>query len=230
MVEKDIEIKLLQALYQIITPEKVEKFERIAAERTRYITIAVENIFQEHNASAVIRSCDCFGIQDVHIIEKNNRFTLNRDIALGAGQWINHYHYTDPLFPTAKCIQELKNQGYKIAATTPHTDAFTINDVPIDRPLAILFGTEQTGLSEKALEMADYYVKIPMVGFTESFNISVSAALTMNTIRTRLESQTEFDWKLTEEQQTQLKIEWCKNVIRNPDAVINGLIKRIKEV
>src|SRR5690606_15998404 len=124
----------------------------------------------------------------------------------------------------------LKNQGYKIAATTPHTDAFTINDVPIDRPLAILFGTEQTGLSEKALEMADYYVKIPMVGFTESFNISVSAALTMNTIRTRLESQTEFDWKLTEEQQTQLKIEWCKNVIRNPDAVINGLIKRIKEV
>src|SRR5690554_6917931 len=224
-----MEEKLLQALYQIITPEKVEKFERIAAERTRYITIAVENIFQEHNASAVIRSCDCFGIQDVHIIEKNNRFTLNRDIALGAGQWINHYHYTDPLFPTSKCIQELKNQGYKIAATTPHTDAFTINDVPIDRPLAILFGTEQTGLSEKALEMADYYVKIPMVGFTESFNISVSAALTINAIRTRLEQQNDFEWKLNKEEQTTLKIEWCKRIIKNPDLVIKDMIRRIRE-
>lgn len=224
-----MEEKLLQALYQIITPEKVEKFERIAADRTRHVTVAVENLFQEHNASAVMRSCDCFGIQDLHIIEQNNKFSVNRDIAMGAGQWVNHTHYSDNLYPTTKCIQSLKEKGYKIAATTPHTDAYTINDVPIDQPIAFLFGTEQTGLSEKALDLSDYYVKIPMVGFTESFNISVSAALTINAIRTRLEQQNDFEWKLKKEEQTTLKIEWCKRIIKNPDLVIKDMIRRIRE-
>lgn len=224
-----MEEKLLHALYQIITPEKVEKFEQIAANRTRYITVAVENLFQEHNASAVVRSCDCFGIQDLHIIEQTNKFSVNRYIALGAGQWVNHYHYSDPQSPTLKCIKSLKEKGYKIAATTPHTDAYTINNVPINEPTVFLFGTEQNGLSEEALEVSDYYVKIPMVGFTESFNISVSAALTMNIIRTRLEQQSEWEWKLSKEEQTKLKIEWCKRIIRNPDLVIKDMMRRIQE-
>ncbi|WP_107038025.1 TrmH family RNA methyltransferase [Brumimicrobium mesophilum] len=223
----DVEEKLLNALYSIITKEKIEKFERISSERTRHITVVVENLYQEHNASAVMRSCDCFGIQDLHVIEKDNNFSVNRDIALGAGQWVNHHHYTDILYPTTTCIQTLKKNGYKIAATTPHTDAFTINDVPIDEPIAFLFGTEQTGLSEKALDLADYYVKIPMVGFTESFNISVSAALTINTIRTRLEKQNEFNWKLSKKEQTELKIEWCKKIIKNPNGVVKDFLRRI---
>lgn len=223
-----MEEKLLKALYSIITPAKIDKFERIAAERTKHVTVVVENLYQEHNASAVMRSCDCFGIQDIHIIEKDNKFSLNRDIALGAGQWVTHNHYTDKLYPTTTCIQTLKEQGYRIAATTPHTDAYTINTVPIDEPIAFLFGTEQTGLSEKALDLADYYVKIPMVGFTESFNISVSAALTINTIRTRLESQDNFNWKLSKEDQTSLKIEWCKRIIKNPDNVVKDFLRRIE--
>ena len=219
--------KLLNALYSIITPEKIEKFEQIASERTRHVTVAVENLYQEHNASAVMRSCDCFGIQDLHIIESDNKFNVNKDIALGAGQWVNHYHYTDKLFPTTTCVQTLKDKGYKIASTTPHTNAYTINDVPIEEPIAFLFGTEQTGLSEKALDLSDYYVKIPMVGFTESFNISVSAALTINTIRTRLESQNNLKWKLSEEEQTALKIEWCKKIIKNSDNVVKDFLRRI---
>lgn len=223
-----MEEKLLRALYQLITPEKIEKFERIASERTRHVTVVVENLFQEHNASAVIRSCDCFGIQDLHIIEKNNKFTVNRDIALGAGQWINHYHYSDRFTPTSNCISSLKEKGYKIAATTPHTDSYTVHNIPINEPVAFLFGTEQVGLSEKALELADYFVKIPMVGFTESFNISVSAALTIHSVRSRLEKQAEFDWRLSNVEQTQLKIEWCKNIIKNPEIVIKELTKRIE--
>ena len=221
-----MEEKILVALYEMITPAKIEKFERIAAERTDYITMVVENLYQEHNASAVMRSCDCFGIQDLHIIEQDNKFSVNRDIALGAGQWVSHHHYTDKLNPTTTCIQTLKYRGYKIAATTPHTNAYTINDVPIDQPVAFLFGTEQTGLSEKALDLADYYVKIPMVGFTESFNISVSAALTINTVRTRLESQEYLNWKLSKDEQTRLKIEWCKRIIKNPDDVVKDFLRR----
>ncbi|PKR80289.1 rRNA methyltransferase [Brumimicrobium salinarum] len=219
--------KLLKALYEIITPEKVEKFDRIAAERTNHVTVAVENLFQEHNASAVMRTCDCFGIQNLHIIEKNNKFNVNKDIAMGAAQWVDNHHYSDDLYPTTKCIQTLKDKGYKIAATTPHTEAYTINNVPIDQPIAFVFGTEQTGLSEKALDLADYFVKIPMVGFTESFNISVSAALTINTIRTRLEHQEDFEWKLSKEEQTLLKIEWCKRIIKNPNLTIKDFKRRI---
>lgn len=223
--------KLLQALYQIITPEKIDKFEKNAAERTRHLTIVVENIYQDHNASAVIRSCDCFGIQDLHVIEKYNKFTLNKDISLGAGQWVNHFHYhkNENSDPTVECINTLKSKGYKIVATTPHTDAYTINNVPINEPIAVLFGTEQLGLSEKALALSDYAVNIPMVGFTESFNISVSAALTMNVLRTRLEEAEGLDWKLSEEEQTKIKIEWCKNIIRNPEATIKDFIRRIQE-
>lgn len=221
--------ELLRALYTIITPEKVDKFERIAAERTRYITVAVENLFQEHNASAVMRSCDCFGIQDLHIIEKDNQFSVNKDIAKGAGQWVDHHHYTDPLHPTGKCITSLKEKGYKIVATTPHTDAYSINNVPIDQPVALFFGTEVTGLSEKAIDLADYLVEIPMVGFTESFNISVSAALTINTLRNRLAMQDKIEWRFSQQEQTLQKIEWCKRILKNPENVIRGLKRRLEK-
>ena len=221
--------KLLDELYKIITEEKVEKFEQIAALRTRHLTIVVENLYQEHNASAVMRSCDCFGIQDIHVIEKGNKFNVNREIAMGAGKWIDNHHYVDKLFPTKKCITTLKDQGYKIVATTPHTDDIEIQDLDVSEPIALMFGTEQTGLSETALEQADALVKIPMYGFTESFNISVSAALSMLTLRKKLEQLDNVDWLLSKAEQTELKIKWCKNIIKNPEIVERDLLRRIKE-
>lgn len=220
---------LLEELYKIITQDKVDKFERLAALRTRHLTVVVENLYQEHNASAVMRSCDCFGIQDIHIVEKGNKFSVNREIAMGAGKWVDNHHYTDKLYPTKKCISTLKEKGYRIIATTPHTNDVTINELDVSQPLALLFGTEQSGLSETALDMADEFVKIPMYGFTESFNISVSAALSMMTIRRKLEDQTDLNWLLSEKEQTELKIKWCKNIIKNPDIVERDLLRRLAE-
>jgi tRNA (guanosine-2'-O-)-methyltransferase len=220
--------KLLSLFYEIIRPEKREKFDRIAANRTRHVAIVVENIYQEHNASAVVRSCDCFGFQDVHIIEKTNRFELNREISMGSAKWINHMHYYDPKFPTKKCINSLKKQGYKIIATTPHEENRTLNDLPIDQPIALLFGTEKNGLSELALSEADEHVKIPMYGFTESFNISVSAALSMQILREKLEKSNGLDWLLSNEEQIQLKIDWCKNIVNKSEAVEREFIKKIE--
>lgn len=219
--------QLLQALYTIITDEKVEKFERIAAQRTRHLTIAVENLYQEHNASAVLRSCDCFGIQDMHVVEKDNAFQMNREIAMGAGKWVDHYHYSDPLYPTTKCIDHLKSKGYQIVATTPHAEDVTLQNLNIDQPTALLFGTEQSGLSEKALNMADQFVRIPMYGFTESFNISVSAALCMQALRAKLEKIQPQNWLLSEAEQTEVKINWCKKIIKNPEVVEKDLLRRI---
>jgi len=219
---------ILAEFYKIITPNKVEMFDRIAAHRTKHITVALENIYQEHNASAVLRSCDCFGLQDLHVIEQGNEFSIQRDIALGAGRWVDIYNYSISHNPTDDCILNLQNQGYKIVATTPHTDAFSIHDLPLTEPLAFFFGTERHGLSPEMIERADYCVKIPMYGFTESFNISVSVAILLQTIRQRLE-MSELTWKLNQEEQTALKIEWCKKILNGGPALEYQFRERLEK-
>lgn len=208
--------KVLDAFYEIITPNKKEMFDRIAADRTKHLTVVMENIYQEHNASAVLRSCDCFGLQELHVIEKDNTYKIQRDIALGAGRWVDMYSYDDSENVTKDCLNHLKSRGFKIVATTPHTDSQTIYDLDLSQPIALVFGTERRGISEEVIEMADEFVKIPMYGFTESFNISVSVAIVLNTLRQRLE-QSDLNWKLTNEEQTLLKINWCSKILNGGD-------------
>jgi tRNA (guanosine-2'-O-)-methyltransferase len=224
----EIEKAVLEEFYKIITPNKVEMFDRIASLRTKYLTIALENIYQEHNASAVLRSCDCFGLQEMHVIEKGFQYSVQRDIALGAGRWVDLFNYNLGENPTDDCILNLQNRGYKIVATTPHTDAHTTHDLPIDQPLAFFFGTERRGLSQEVIERSDYQVKIPMYGFTESFNISVSVAILLQTIRQRLE-KSNLDWILTSEEQISLKIKWCRKILNGGQALENEIRKRLIE-
>jgi tRNA (guanosine-2'-O-)-methyltransferase len=209
---------VLKEFYEIITSNKITLFDRIASERTRYLTIALENIYQEHNASAVLRTCDCFGIQDLQVIEKDNQYQIQRDIAMGSGRWVDIHNFSDELGPTEVCISALKEQGYQIVATSPHADAYDVHDIPIDKPLAFFFGTEKDGLSEDMMNAADLHVRIPMYGFTESFNISVSVAILLQTIRQRLE-MSEHQWKLSEDEQIALKIQWCEKIVSGGEAV-----------
>ncbi len=204
--------KVLEEFYKIITPNKVELFEHIAPLRTKHLTVVMENIHQEHNASAVLRSCDCFGIQELHVIEKNNEYLVQRDIARGAGRWVDMFTYDKDHTATADCIKHLKNKGYKIVATTPHKDAKPIMDLDLSQPVALVFGTEQDGISDEVKSLSDEFVTIPMYGFTESFNISVSAAIILSTLRQRLENS-EIAWTLSEKEQLLLKIEWCKRIL-----------------
>lgn len=220
--------KLLAALYEIITPNKVEMYEKLVPLRTRHLTIVLENIFQEHNASAVLRTCESFGVQDLHVIEKDNKYKVQRDIARGAGRWVDMYNYNKGEEPTLECLQALKAKGYKIIATTPHEDDYTVDTLPIDQPMALVFGTEQSGISDLVREHADAFVKIPMYGFTESFNISVSAAIAMHVLRTRLENS-ELNWKLSPEEQIELKIKWCQKIIPRGHLVVPEIRKRLLE-
>ncbi len=219
--------KLLEELYKIITPNKVEMFEQLVPLRTRHVAIVLENIFQEHNASAVLRSCESFGMQDLHVIEKDNKYKVQRDIARGAGRWVDMTNYASST-PTLDCITQLKSKGYKIVATTPHEDDFTIDNLPIDEPIALVFGTEKSGISDEIREHADAFVRIPMYGFTESFNISVSAAISMHVLRTRLENSS-IDWKLSEDEQLKLKIHWCEKIIPRGHLVVPEIRKRLLE-
>lgn len=217
---------LLEQLYEMITPSKVEMFEQIAPLKTNHLTVVLENIYQEHNASAVLRTCESFGIQSMHIIEKDWKYQVQRDIARGAGRWVDMYNYNDET-PTITCLKQLKAQGYRILATTPHENDCTIDMVPIDQPMALVFGTEGDGISQEVIDLADEFVKIPMYGFTESFNISVSAAVSMYALRTRLEKST-VNWKMTEEELTGLKIKWCTRIIPHGNKVVPEVIKRLK--
>ena len=217
---------VLEELYKIITPSKKEMFDRIAAQRTRHLTIALENVYQEHNASAVLRTCDCFGIQDLHVIEKDNQYKVQRDIALGAGRWVDMFNYDQGSNPTLDCILKLKSQGYRIIATTPHTNDQTIHDIDLSKPAALIFGTERRGISEEVIEQADEFVKIPMYGFTESFNISVSAAITLHTLRERLE-KSDINWKLEEYEQVLLKLKWCRKILREGQLLEDEIRRRL---
>ena len=219
---------VLEELLQLLSENKMMLFNKIAKERTDYIHVVVENLYQAHNASAVLRTCDCYGIQKMHVIENKNKYKVNHDIALGAGKWVETETHHQGVNPTIECIQTLKKKGYKIVATTPHTHDFDIYNVPLKEPIAVFFGTEMDGLSKDVLEEADYKVNIPMYGFTESFNISVSAAILLSSLRKRLEAS-EIEWKLNNDEQTKLKIKWCIQSLSRGEQIENEIRRRLIE-
>ncbi|GAB5418653.1 MAG: RNA methyltransferase [Crocinitomicaceae bacterium] len=220
-----VDEKVLAAFYDIVSESKQEMYDRIAADRTRYVSVVMENIRKDHNASAVIRTCDCFGIQDLHTIEKDVEYVVQREIAKGASNWIDLHSHSTGENPGLECISGLKKQGYQIVCTSPHTSD-TIEDIPLDQPIALVFGTEVHGISDDILAVADRTIRLPMYGFTESFNVSVSAALSLNTLRNRL-SNSEINWKLSHADQVALKIQWCSRIIRDGEAVEREIRRRV---
>ena len=209
--------ELRELLLSLVTEQRRARFEKVLRWRTRHLTVVVENLYQPHNASAVIRSCDCFGIQDIHIIENEHVFDPSENISLGSQKWVTQRRYNQLEHNTKACIQALRADGYRIVATTPHTDDQELHELSLDQPMALFFGSEKPGLTEHVLEEADDFVRIPMYGFTESFNISVSAALTLYDLTTRLH-QSELNWALTEDEKNELRLEWAtKSAPRGAD-------------
>ena len=221
--------ELISYLSKVITPERFSLFNKIIKDRTRYMTVVLEDIFQPHNASAVLRSCDCFGVQDVHIIENENEYKVNPDVALGSSKWLNLYKYNEAENNTLSTINALKKKGYRIIATTPHNDDVNLENFDISKgKFALMFGSEQPGLSNIAMENADEFLKIPMFGFTESFNISVSAAVILHHLSLKLR-QSDIKFKLSEDEQNTIILEWLKQSIKKSDLIIEKfLTKKIK--
>ena len=201
---------LLKYLSGFITENRLKKFDDLIQHRTRHLTVVLEDIYQPHNAAAVLRSCDCFGIQDVHVIENQNKFEANPDVELGSAKWITMIKHNAKEENTADCIASLKKNGYKIVVTSPHKNDCTIEELDITNKTALFFGTEMRGATPVAFEQADAFVKIPMVGFTESLNISVSAAVTLYTLVARLKKSAT-RWQLSEEEIMKIKLQWIKN-------------------
>jgi tRNA (guanosine-2'-O-)-methyltransferase len=201
---------LLEYLEGFISENRKKRFLDVLKNRTNHFTIAMEDVYQMHNTSAVMRSCEVFGIQELHVIEQKNSKTIDKQIAMGAEKWVDILEYTN----NKSCIETLRSKGYQIIATTPHDDSCFLHEFDITKPAALFFGTEINGLSEDVMNNADGYLKIPMAGFTESLNISVSAAIIIQDITTRLRNSS-IDWKLTEEEILDKRLDWTRKTIKD---------------
>ncbi|GAA0748487.1 RNA methyltransferase [Gaetbulibacter jejuensis] len=210
-----IDIKLLDYLESYLTENRRTRFNKVLSQRTKHFTVATEDVYQLHNTSAVIRSCDVFGIQEVNIVEEINSKRIDREIAMGAQKWVdlNRFH-------TVKdCIKDLKSKGYQIVATTPHTNDCLLHEFDVTKKSCFFFGRETEGLSQEVIDNADCYLKIPMSGFTESLNISVSAAIILQHVTTKLK-QTEINWQLTETERLEKRLDWIKKTIKSYDKIV----------
>jgi len=206
--------KIIEELSGCITERRRELFDRVLDYRTRYITVVLEDIYQSQNASAVLRTCECFGIQDVHIIENRNTYNINPDVVLGATKWLNLKKYNRLDYNTTEAIKDLRDRGYRIIATTMNEKAVPLHNFNLHTgKCALFFGTELTGLTEKVLDKADEFLKIPIYGFTGSFNISVSAAIILNQLTMGLH-QSDLSWRLSKAEREEQLVDWLKKSIR----------------
>lgn len=217
--------KFLEFLLGFVSDHKRALFTEKIARRTQHFTVVLEDIFQPHNASAVLRSCECFGIQDVHIIENANRFDTIETIALGSFKWLSLHQHNQLPSNTVACFDQLKKQGYKIVATTPHKEDTNLEDFDVSQKFALVFGQELRGITEEAMHHADAFLKVPMHGFTESLNISVCAAICIHHLRYKLD-QSSLDTVIPYAGQLDILINWAKNVVKNSELLEAEFLKR----
>ena len=203
-------LDLLTYLEGFLTDNRKQRFLDVLSNRTKHFTIAVEDVFQMHNTSAVMRSCEVFGIQELNVVEQRFGKAIDKQIAMGAQKWVDINEHSS----SQACIDSLRLKGYQIIATTPHNESCTIENFDISKPSALFFGTEIDGLSDEVMQQADGYLKIPMVGFTESLNISVSAAIIIQDITNRLRNS-DINWHLSEEEILEKRIDWARKTIKD---------------
>tara|TARA_B110000971_G_C19933712_1_gene465276 strand:+ start:354 stop:1040 length:687 start_codon:yes stop_codon:yes gene_type:complete len=216
---------LVQYLKEFVVDERRELFEEKIQQRTKHITVVLENIFQGRNISASIRSADCFGVQDVHVIENDNIFNDDSEVSMGADKWVSTTIYNQEEDNTAKAIKKLKDEGYQVIAATPHNTDCDLYDIEIsEQKIALIFGAEVRGCSEQTLILADKRMRIPMYGFTESFNISVSVSLSLQHLTYKMRNSA-VNWKMSQDQQDETLLQWLRNSIKSSMQIEDKFLK-----
>ena len=218
-MENAIKKELSDYLLTFISDKRKARFDEVLSQRTDHLRIVLENVYQDHNASAVLRSCESFGVQNVHFIENRNPLRISADVSLGSQKWLTIHKHHQRENNTISAIKHLKELGYRIVATTPHKNDCTIDRLTVDKKLALVFGTELEGISQDVIDHADEFVKIPMYGFTESFNVSVCAALSMYELTTRIRNSVP-DYLLSGQQKLDVYFEWLKNSVEKSEGLI----------
>lgn len=220
-------LELLKYLSEFVTANKKDKIEHVLSERTRAFTVVLEDLFKPHNASAVLRTCECYGVQDVHIVEQNHQYSVNPYVTRGAAKWMTLHRYDDPeASNVANCFEALKDKGYRILATSVDPQATKLQDVEVTGKMALVFGTEFDGITKYVKTHADELVYIPMLGFTDSFNISVSAAIALERLMPEVRKLR--DWRLEEEEKEDLRLNWYQIIVKNADIHVKKFNEDLK--
>ena len=220
---------VFEHLAQFVSDHKKQVVEKVLNLRTRYITVVLEDIFQSQNASAVIRTCECMGLQDVHIVENISKYSINPKVLKGANKWMDIKHHTSKKENnTVACVEKLKMDGYKILVTDPGEDGVSVHDVDVTQSkLALLFGNELHGVSPEALSHGDQKIKIPMYGFTESLNLSVSVAICLNGLVTKLHLE-EMKTGLTQSEKDIIRLKWYRKIVRKSELIEREFLRTIQ--
>ena len=210
-----MDLQLFQYLQTYLTDRRKALFAEVLAKRTRHFTVVTEDVYQLHNTSAVMRTCDVFGIQDLHVVEEKFGKRVDKEIAMGAQKWVSLHRYDT----ISECMGKLRADGYQLIATTPHNDSQVLHEFDVSKKSAFFFGKESDGLSARVMKEADGYLKIPMYGFTESLNISVSAAIILQHVVTKMK-QTSVNWALSEKERFEIKLQWMLKTIKSSEEII----------
>lgn len=227
-VSQLLTLRIINHLGEYVTEHKREFINKVLDQRTRHVTVVMEDIYQSQNASAVLRTCECYGLQDVHIIEHENTYALNKRVLKGANKWLHiHQHRAEKVNNTEACFQKLWKDGYKILATVPDPTVPSIEEIDLNDKIALVMGNELHGLSAFAKEHADMKVRIPMYGFTESLNLSVSTAICLNQLIPKLR-RSAINWHLSEEDQLTIKLEWYRKIVRHAEVIERKFLESIK--
>jgi tRNA (guanosine-2'-O-)-methyltransferase len=226
MTDKDLLVS--NHLSQFVSEHKKDFVDRVLSERTRHVTIVLENIYQSQNASATLRTAECMGLQAVHIVENTAKYHLNIRVLKGADKWLEIFRYrARGVNNTEACFTKLRSEGYKIYVADPAVDGIAIDDVAIDKKVALVFGNELRGVSDYAITNADGKMRIPMYGFTESLNVSVSVAISLNTVLKKLRASS-IDFRLTDGEKQAIKLEWFRKIVRRSDLLEKEFLRTIQ--
>lgn len=206
----------IEYLAQFMLPERLATLQRAVANRTKYMTLLAENMFHPQNASALVRHCEAFGVQNLHTVQTLCKFNPNVDIVRGTDKWIDIHRHNS----TAEALAALKSEGYRIIATTPHRESCTPESFDVTKgKFAIVMGTEKTGISDEVMTAADEFMRIPMCGMVESLNVSACAAIIVYMLSERMRHEVE-GWQLTEQEQTRTLYKWIVDTVKDAEPLL----------
>lgn len=228
-ISHPISPELLDYLQTFLMQERIDRFEAILSQRTRHLCVVLENTIDTQNINAVMRSAECFGIQDVYIINNGIKYKPAKKVLQGADRWLTVNSYKEAENNTLNCIKSLKSKGYKIVATTPHTNDKSVSELDITTPIAVFFGQEREGISNVVQENADEFVIIPMQGFTESFNISAAAAIMLYELSKNIRNSQNLNWQLSAEEKFELRSKWTLQSIYKPELIIHRFLSGLNK-
>ncbi|MEW4488823.1 RNA methyltransferase [Thalassoglobus sp. JC818] len=214
----EYEAAFQEFLNEFLTPHRRQRIAEVLDQRIASIALMLFDVYQSHNASAVLRSCDAFGIQDVFVVEQEKEFSPNRDIARGSDRWLTIQRDSGPgaLDRSLECLDQ---KGFQVVAMVPESaGSQTVASLPVEENLVLAFGTEKTGLPDEVIEGAAYRAHLPMYGFVESYNVSVAAALAMQELTAKVRSSSP-GWGISPERRRQLMLSWTKKSIPNVTAI-----------